>query len=266
VARHKEGKEGVKDSRYRRAQPDWSASLIPKIAVRRRGPSGSCQLRTSCDRVTVVYVSLRESATMEVRIDSLLSGAERATGSVVIIDVFRAFTTAAVVLARGAAKIVMVSGVEEALALRSAGVGQLCMGEVRGRAPSDFDLGNSPFEASQANVEGKTLIQRTSAGTQGIVSATHAIQLYAGSLVTAKATARAILGHTVACATLVAMGNDGTTRADEDELCAIHLRNLAEGRPGNASAIREVILAGPRIADFHDPSKPHLHSGDLDIA
>ena len=38
---------------------------------------------------------------MEVRIDSLLSGAERATGSVVIIDVFRAFTTAAVVLARG---------------------------------------------------------------------------------------------------------------------------------------------------------------------
>jgi 2-phosphosulfolactate phosphatase len=108
---------------------------------------------------------------MEVRIDSLLSGAERATGSVVIIDVFRAFTTAAVVLARGAAKIVMVSGAEEALALRSAGVGQLCMGEVRGRAPWDFDLGNSPVEASQANVDGKTIIQRTSAGTQGIVTA-----------------------------------------------------------------------------------------------
>src|SRR5262245_43781096 len=72
---------------------------------------------------------------MEVCIDSLLSGAERATGSVVIIDVFRAFTTAAVVLARGATKIIVVSDVQEALALRSAGVGQLCMGEVRGRAP-----------------------------------------------------------------------------------------------------------------------------------
>lgn len=60
---------------------------------------------------------------MEIRIESLLSGAERATGSVVIIDVFRAFTTAAVVLARGAEKIVMVSSIEEALALRSTGIG-----------------------------------------------------------------------------------------------------------------------------------------------
>jgi 2-phosphosulfolactate phosphatase len=203
---------------------------------------------------------------MEIRIDSLLSGAERATGSVVIIDVFRAFTTAAVVLARGAAKIIVVSSVEEALALRAAGVGQLCIGEVRGRAPSGFDLGNSPFEASQADVGGKTIIQRTSAGTQGIVSAKRALRLYAGSLVTAKATARSMLRHTSECVTLVAMGNDGATRADEDELCAIHLRNLLQGRPGNASGIREVILAGPRIGDFHDRSKPHLHPADLDIA
>jgi len=203
---------------------------------------------------------------MEIRIDSLLSGAESATGSVVIIDVFRAFTTAAVVLARGAAKIIVVSSVDEALSLRSAGVGQLCMGEVHGRAPAGFDFGNSPFEASQAYVDGKTIIQRTSAGTQGIVSARLASQLYAGSLVTARATTRAVLRHSAERATLVAMGNDGVTRADEDELCAIHLRNLLEGRPGNASAIREVILAGPRIADFHDPSKAHLHPGDLGIA
>ena len=203
---------------------------------------------------------------MEVRIDSLLSGAERATGSVVIIDVFRAFTAAAVVLARGAAKIVVVSSVEEALALRSAGVGQLCMGEVRGRAPSGFDLGNSPFAASQADVHGKTIIQRTSAGTQGVVAAKQALRLYAGALVTAKATARAILRHTTDQITLVAMGNDGTTRADEDELCAMHVRNLLEGRPGNPSGIRDVVLAGPRIADFHDPSKPHLHPADLEIA
>jgi 2-phosphosulfolactate phosphatase len=203
---------------------------------------------------------------MEVCIDSLLSGAERATGSVVIIDVFRAFTTAAVVLARKATKIIVVSDVEEALALRSAGVGDLCMGEVRGRAPPGFDFGNSPFEASQANVNGLTIIQRTSAGTQGIVSARHATQLHAGALVTAKATARAIHKYSPQQVTLVPMGNDGVARADEDELCAIHLRNLIEGRPGNPSAIREVILAGPRIADFHSSSKAHLHPEDLKVA
>jgi 2-phosphosulfolactate phosphatase len=203
---------------------------------------------------------------MEICINSLLSGAERATGSVVIIDVFRAFTTAAEVLARGATKVIVVSKVEEALALRGAGVGDLCMGEVRGRASPGFDFGNSPFEASQAHVKGLTIIQRTSAGTQGIVSARHASELYAGALVTAKATVRAIHKHSPQHVTLVAMGNDGVTRADEDELCAIHLRNLLEGRPGNASAIREVILAGPRIADFYDASQAHLHPRDLEIA
>jgi 2-phosphosulfolactate phosphatase len=203
---------------------------------------------------------------MEIRIDSLLAGAERAVGVVVIIDVFRAFTTAAVALARGAAKIIIVSSVEEALALRSAGVGRFCMGEVRGRAAPGFDLGNSPFEASQVHFEGMTVIQRTSAGTQGIVAARQATQLYAGSFVTATATVRATLKHAPKHVTLVAMGKEGASRTDEDELCAIHLRNLLEGRRGSRSGIREVILAGPQIPDFHDPGKPYLHPGDLEIA
>ena len=52
---------------------------------------------------------------MEISIHSLLEGATRATGSVAVIDVFRAFTTAAVALANGASKIVMVRTVEEAM-------------------------------------------------------------------------------------------------------------------------------------------------------
>jgi len=65
---------------------------------------------------------------MEISIHSLLEGATRATGSVAVIDLFRAFTTAAVALANGASKIVMVRTVDEAMALREAGTGQICMG------------------------------------------------------------------------------------------------------------------------------------------
>jgi 2-phosphosulfolactate phosphatase len=43
---------------------------------------------------------------MEISIHSLLEGAMRATGSVAVIDVFRAFTTAAVALSNGASIIV----------------------------------------------------------------------------------------------------------------------------------------------------------------
>jgi 2-phosphosulfolactate phosphatase len=206
-----------------------------------------------------------EAFLVKIRIESLLEGAERATGSVAIIDVFRAFTTAAVALANGASGIVMVGTVDEALSLRERGVGQVCMGEVRGRAPPGFDFGNSPFEISRADLRGKMIIQRTGAGTQGIVAARNADRLYAASLVTASATVRALLSESPARITLVAMGNNAFVRTDEDELCAIHLRNLLEGRPGNAEAIRQVILAGGEIAHFADPQRPY-HPRDLDIA
>ena len=204
---------------------------------------------------------------MEITIHSLLEGATRAIGTVAVIDVFRAFTTAAVALANGAAGIVMVRTVEEALALREAGIGQICMGEVRGRAPHGFDFGNSPFEISGIDFGGKTIIQRTSAGTQGVVAAgKRAVRLYAASLITAEATVRAILSGPADQVSLVAMGANGLKRSDEDELCAIHLRNRLEGRRGDREAIRRLILAGGEVKRFHDPARPYLHPEDVDIA
>jgi 2-phosphosulfolactate phosphatase len=181
--------------------------------------------------------------------------------------VFRAFTTAGVALANGASQIVMVGTVEEALELREAGIGEVCIGEVRGRAPQGFDFGNSPFEVSTVDFRGKTIIQRTSAGTQGIVEvATKAERLYAASLVTAEATVRAILAGSADQVCLVAMGENGVNRTDEDELCAIHLRNRLEGRPGDPEAIRRLILAGGEVGRFHDPARPYLHPEDVEIA
>lgn len=204
---------------------------------------------------------------MHIWIGSLLEGAQQARGAVAIIDVLRAFTTAAAVLANDASRIIMVGDVTEAMKLRDAGLGQVCIGEVGGRAPPGFDFGNSPFEVSDTSFAGKTIIQRTSAGTQGIVAAArHAQVLYAASLVTATATARALLSHRADRISLVAMGSEGIARSDEDELCALHLRNLLEGRSGNPAAVRDVILAGGDILRFHDPSRPYLNRHDLDIA
>jgi 2-phosphosulfolactate phosphatase len=85
---------------------------------------------------------------MKISILSLLEGATRATGTVAVIDVFRAFTTAAAALANGAARIIMVGAVEEALALRAGDIGHFCIGEIGGKLPPEFDFGNSPFEVS----------------------------------------------------------------------------------------------------------------------
>src|ERR1051326_5701820 len=204
---------------------------------------------------------------MQVVIDSLIEGATRATGVVAVIDVFRAFTSAAVALANGASRILMVRSVEEALEMRGAGIGQFCIGEVGGRAPKGFDFGNSPFEIPSVDFQGKTVIQRTSAGTQGIVLASsRAERLYAASLVTAKATVRAIRSGSPGIGRLVAMGGEGMRRTDEDELCAMHLRNRLEGRSGDPEAVRRLVLAGGEVPRFHDPSRPYLHPEDVAIA
>ena len=204
---------------------------------------------------------------MEIRIESLIEGAARAEGAVAIIDVFRAFTTAAVAFANGATHITMVASVEEALALRHQCVGQICMGEVGGRPPERFDFGNSPYVLSQADLRGRAIIQRTSAGTQGIVTAAKTAQhMFAASLVTASATARAMRSVATDRITLVAMGEEGRVRSSEDEICTLYLRNLLEGRQGNPEAARQMILSGGEAAKFKDVNRPWLNPNDVPFA
>jgi hypothetical protein len=56
---------------------------------------------SASDEMARSLQDLLEIVTMEISIQSLLEGATRATGTVAIIDVFRAFATAAVALANG---------------------------------------------------------------------------------------------------------------------------------------------------------------------
>ena len=203
---------------------------------------------------------------MEIRLTSLIEGARAAEGTVVILDVFRAFTTAAVAFSRGADRIVLVAEVEEALALRRRGVGDYCMGEVSGVRPDGFDFGNSPFELSQTEVTGKTLIQSTRAGTVGVASASKADQLYVASLVVASATAKVLARDRPELVTIVAMGVAGRARSDEDEQCALYMRNLLLRRRPDPDAVRRLVLEGEESQKYGDATLPHFHPMDLEIA
>ena len=65
---------------------------------------------------------------------------------VVVIDVIRAFTTAAVAFERGVTEIACVPSTEAARDLRRRHPGSLLAGEVNGLRPAGFDFGNSPYE------------------------------------------------------------------------------------------------------------------------
>ena len=203
---------------------------------------------------------------MNITLGSLISGAQAARGTAVIIDVYRAFTTAAVAFSRGARQIVLVGKTSEALELRDRGVGDLCMGEMHGMRPDGFDFGNSPHELSQADVEGKTLIHSTMAGTVGVTAAQGADEIYLGSLVIAQATASRLIARDVGRVSIVAMGGGGEFRTDEDEQCALYIRNLLEGRRPDREAVRSLVLSGGESQKFGDPAQPHFHKRDVEMA
>lgn len=176
-----------------------------------------------------------------VTIGSFAGAARGAAGIVVVIDVFRAFTTAAIALANGAARIVVVDDLDQALALRARGIGRYCMGERRGIRPAGFDFGNSPAELLGLRFDGETLIQTTSNGTRGVLQATGAGRIYAGSFVSAEATVQAILAAGPGPVSLVAMGEEHGERADEDEICALYLRSRLAGRHPDRDALQALI-------------------------
>lgn len=154
-------------------------------------------------------------------------------GPAVVVDVLRAFTTAAYALARGAERIVLVGTVADAEALRRRLPGCLLMGEVGGVRVPGWELSNSPVELAAADVAGRTLVQRTSAGTQGVLAVPHATPVLCASLVCASATARA-LAEARADPTYVitGWGEDVAAETDGDEdLAAAELIEQLRHRP-----------------------------------
>ena len=92
---------------------------------------------------------------MEIRVDSLIEGARRATGTVIIIDVYRAFTTASVAFEQGISKILFVATIEEALEAKASGVADYCVGEVNGIPLRDLILGIRPMNCRKLILPGK---------------------------------------------------------------------------------------------------------------
>lgn len=132
--------------------------------------------------------------------------------------------------------------------------------------PAGFDFGNSPFELSNAEVAGRMIVQSTRAGTVGVAAATKASQIFLGSFAVAQATIAAVASTAPEIVSVVAMGSAATWRTDEDEQCALYLRNLLEGREPDGESVRKLVLAGSESQKFGDPALPHFHGEDRDLA
>lgn len=184
-------------------------------------------------------------------------------GCVVVIDVLRAFTTAAFAFARGARSIVLVGTAGEAFALRATR-DVVLVGESDGRKLAGFDHGNSPEEIDALDLRGRDVVLRSTAGTQGVVRAELAESIVLGSLVVAAATVRALRGE--AHVSLLAMGSPLGADELEDDVCADLLEDRLLGRDVDLSRVRERALASPAAARAHDPRVGWITPGDVERA
>ena len=192
-----------------------------------------------------------------------LETCEAATGTVILIDVLRAFSTAAYAFACGAKEILLVSTVEEALSLKAEFPGSKAMGEVGGAPPPGFDFGNSPTHIRQEDLSGVTLIQRTGAGTQGAVRSRNADVMLAASFVVAGATARYVSALRIDEVTFVITGK-WDDRGDEDLACAEYLEALLRGDPIHTEPlIRRVHTSRDGLLHL-DPHQKIFPQSDLD--
>ena len=202
---------------------------------------------------------------MLIRILHLVEGAEQATGVAVIIDVFRAFSTACYVFANGARTIIPVGDLELAYRLQKAHPDYVLMGERNERMQAGFDHGNSPTQIETVSFADRTVIQTTSAGTQGIASARKADQILTGSFVNARAVVDYIRRLQPQQVSLVAMGTAGTSRSDEDTLCAEYLRDALEGKGNDFDSIVKRLRICESAAKFFDPAKDWAPVRDFEL-
>lgn len=176
---------------------------------------------------------------------------------VVVIDVIRAFTTAAVAFERGVSEIACAPSLDAARDLRQRLPDHLIMGESGGLRPADFDFGNSPFELSTAPLDGRNLIQATSNGTRGLARCSAPAALLAASARNVTATARWITANRAGAPwTLLCTG-----RTAEDRACADYLADLlgaphpgragegADAEPSSAELVAGVRAGAAQHAD-----------------
>lgn len=190
-----------------------------------------------------------------------------ATDTVVVIDVLRSFTTAAVVLARGVQAIYPVERIAEATALLGEIPHSVSIGAVGGGDPvPGFDFGNSPSQLIQADLAGRQVVMTTAAGVRGLQRFRQAQHLYAASLVCARATADAVRAAGADEVCFVITGEWVDRDGDEDIACADYIEALLRGE----AVVPEAFVQRVRSSDFGQRftagTWPNLPLADLDLA
>lgn len=189
----------------------------------------------------------------------------KAQGVCIVIDVLRAFTTAAFAFAAGAKEIIMVSSPKEAFQKQLQDHSLILMGEDEGKHIPGFHYENSPSELQSASVVNRTIVQRTSSGTQGVVACQHAEHMLVSSFVVAEATLKRIMDLKPSHVSFIVTGRNN---GDEDLALAEYLQLKLSNSNTSAAPFLDRVRHSPggRKMSATNPPVYKLAQQDLELA
>ena len=198
---------------------------------------------------------------MEVIHATGIEGARQAQGIAVVIDVLRSFTVSAYALAGGARECRLVSTTDEARALAAAIPGAVLCAEEEGLPVPGIPISNSPTVIRDTSLEDRILIQRSSAGTPVAAAVRTGLDIFAASLVVARATVQACLLRRPPVLTLIASADH-----PEDHACALYMEGIITGQEPDVERLLQPLKNSERYAHFMSGAWPGFPPTDLDLA
>jgi len=190
---------------------------------------------------------------MKVEILHGIDGINKKAEAYVIIDVFRAFSTAYYLFYLGVEKIILASTPDAARKIKE-GTDFILVGEVGGKPFDGCDFGNSPYHVlkeGKMRWQGETVILRTSAGVQGVIrAAEYSKNVYATSFPGAKALSEHLRKMNYSDIKIVAMGENGRMPTPEDDTCAEYLKSLLLKKVFNWLDMLMIIIQADSFKKF----------------
>ncbi len=189
-----------------------------------------------------------------------IDGAKKARGTVVVIDVLRSFTVSAYALAGGARECRLVKTMAEARRIAAATPGAVLCAEEGALPVAGIPISNSPTAIAAMDMKGKVLVQRSTAGTQ-VAAAVSGDDIFAASLVVARATVQACLLRGPSTLTLVASADH-----PEDHACARYMASLLEDTRPDLEELLAPLRASDRYARLMSGAWPGFPPTDVELA
>lgn len=177
----------------------------------------------------------------------------------VVVDVMRAFTVAAWAFAQGAEKIVLAESLDEALALKARHPDWVALKD--GPPAPGFDLVNSPGMLRSVDLGGRTVVQKTTAGTVGALAVKEASLVLCAGFVVAEATARLLRTRRSDSVTFVVTGEAG--QAEEDLACAQYIARRATEAETDAAEFLRRAAESRAAAELAERVRRGVHPDDV---